>query len=81
MTYLLDADVFIESKKRFYGLDFCPAFWDWLIAENAAGRVASIEKVRDEIDAGLTSFPIGPMPGAMDSLFVPIRPFSTLYGV
>lgn len=49
MAYLLDANVFIEAKNRYYGLDFCPAFWDWLVAENAAGRVFSIEKVGDEI--------------------------------
>lgn len=52
MAYLLDANVFIEAKNRFYGLDFCPAFWDWLIAQNAAGTVLSIEKVGDEISAG-----------------------------
>ena len=52
MAYLLDANVFIEAKNRFYGLDFCPAFWDWLVAENAAGKVFSIEKVSDEIRAG-----------------------------
>lgn len=49
MAYLLDANVFIEAKNRYYGLDFCPAFWDWLTEENAAGRVFSIEKVGDEI--------------------------------
>ena len=52
MAYLLDANVFIEAKRRHYGLDFCPAFWDWLIEENAAGRVFSIEKVEDELRAG-----------------------------
>jgi hypothetical protein len=52
MAYLLDADVFIQAKNLHYGLDFCPAFWDWLIASNAAGRVFSIEKVGDEIAAG-----------------------------
>jgi predicted nucleic acid-binding protein len=51
MAYLLDANVFIEAKKRHYGLDFCPAFWDWLIAENAAGRVYSIDEIEDEIHA------------------------------
>jgi len=51
MAYLLDANVLIEAKNRYYGLDFCPAFWDWLIAENAAGRVFSIEKVGDEVQA------------------------------
>jgi hypothetical protein len=52
MAYLLDADVFIQAKNLHYGLDFCPGFWDWLIASNAAGRVFSIEKVGDEIAAG-----------------------------
>jgi hypothetical protein len=51
MAYLLDANVFIQAKNLHYGLDFCPAFWDWLIASNAAKRVFSIEKVGDEIDA------------------------------
>jgi hypothetical protein len=52
MAYLLDANVFIQAKNLYYGLDFCPAFWDWLIAHNEAGRVFSIEKVGDEIMAG-----------------------------
>ena len=52
MPYLLDANVFIQAKNLHYGLDFCPAFWDWLVQSNAAGGVYSIEKVGDEIDAG-----------------------------
>src|SRR5207247_5318364 len=52
MAYLLDANVFIEAKNRYYGLDFCPAFWEWLIVSNASGLVFSIEKVADEIEAG-----------------------------
>ena len=52
MSYLLDSDVFIQAKNLHYGLDFCPAFWKWLIATNAAGLVFSTEKVGDEIDAG-----------------------------
>ena len=52
MTYLLDADVFIQAKNLHYGLDFCPAFWDWLIASNAASLAFSTEKVGDEIEAG-----------------------------
>ncbi len=51
MAYLLDADVFIRAKNLHYGLDFCPAFWDWLIVSNAAGTVFSIEKVGDEVRA------------------------------
>jgi hypothetical protein len=49
MPYLLDANVFIQAKNLHYGLDFCPAFWDWLIAGNRAKQVFSIEKVGDEI--------------------------------
>lgn len=52
MPYLLDANVFIQAKNLHYGLDFCPAFWDWLVARNAAGDVFSIERVGDEIEAG-----------------------------
>ncbi|MDR3176098.1 MAG: DUF4411 family protein [Desulfovibrio sp.] len=52
MTYLLDANVFIQAKNLHYGLDFCPAFWDWLVEKNAAGLVFSIDKVADELAAG-----------------------------
>lgn len=52
MPYLLDANVFIQAKNLHYGLDFCPAFWDWLIEANAADAVFSIEKVGDEVEAG-----------------------------
>lgn len=52
MTYLLDANVFIQAKNLHYGLDFCPAFWEWLLDNHTAGRVFSIDKVADEIAAG-----------------------------
>lgn len=52
MAYLLDSNVFIQAKNLYYGFDFCPAFWDWLIASNQSGKVFSIEKVGDEIEAG-----------------------------
>lgn len=52
MPYLLDANVFMEAKNRHYGFDFCPAFWEWLLENNQAQRVFSIEKVGDEIAAG-----------------------------
>jgi len=52
MSYLLDANVFIEAKNRHYGLDFCPAFWEWLLEKSKSGIVFSIDKVEDEIAAG-----------------------------
>lgn len=59
MAYLLDANVFIAAKNLHYGMDFCPAFWDWLAAEGRRGNVLSIEKVYDELAAagdGLTTW-------------------------
>jgi hypothetical protein len=52
MTYVLDANIFIQAKNLQYGFDFCPAFWDWLDGQAATGLVLSIEKVLDELKAG-----------------------------
>jgi hypothetical protein len=52
MAYLLDANVFMAASRLHYGLDFCPAFWDWLVQRNGAGQVFSIEKVASEVAAG-----------------------------
>lgn len=52
MSYLLDANVFIQAKNLHYGLDFCPAFWEWIIEKSQSGDVRSIDKVADEIAAG-----------------------------
>jgi len=52
MTYLLDANVLIQAKNLHYGLDFCPAFWDWILEKNQLGVVYSIDKIADEIQAG-----------------------------
>ena len=51
-AYLIDSNVFIQAKNLHYGFDFCPAFWDWLVEQNSAGTVASIQKVADELHAG-----------------------------
>jgi len=51
MAYLLDADVFIRAKNLHYGFEFCPAFWEWLIVQNAAQCVYSVEKVGNEVEA------------------------------
>lgn len=50
MAYLLDANVFIQAKNLYYGMDFCPAFWDWLVKQNEVEQVFSIEKVADRAD-------------------------------
>ena len=52
MRYLLDANVFMEASRLYYGFDFCAAFWDWLVNANEAGKVFSIERIATEIEAG-----------------------------
>jgi predicted nucleic acid-binding protein len=52
MAYLLDANVFIDAKNRYYGFDLCPGFWDWLLREHGAGRAFSVRHVGDELLAG-----------------------------
>ncbi|MBX6330270.1 MAG: DUF4411 family protein [Gemmatimonadaceae bacterium] len=52
MAYLLDANVFIEGRKRHYGFDICPGFWDWIDRAIAKGTVRSVEQVGGELEAG-----------------------------
>jgi hypothetical protein len=50
--YLLDANVFITAKNAHYGMDFVPAFWEWLQQAHDDGLVFSVEAVRDELVGG-----------------------------
>lgn len=52
MAYLLDSDVLMEARKRHYGFDICPGFWDWIDRQHAQGALLSVEKVREEIGDG-----------------------------
>jgi len=45
MAYCLDANTFIQARNHYYGFDICPAFWDWLDAQAANGKVLSIEPI------------------------------------
>ena len=49
MAWLLDTNVFVSAKRDHYGFEFCPGFWEWLDRANAAGTVASVEAVYDEL--------------------------------
>lgn len=72
MRYFLDTNVFIQAKNFHYGMDFCPAFWDWLLRENANGTVHSIDKVAEELQRGhdeLAAWAKGPG----SNLFVPLN--------
>ena len=50
--YLLDANIFIDAKNRAYGMDFCPAFWDWLLLKHSQEFLGSIDAVKKELLAG-----------------------------
>jgi len=52
MTYLLDANVFMDAANRHYPFEVVPAFWDWLNNAHQAGKVLVPEKVYDEVVAG-----------------------------
>lgn len=49
-VYVLDANVFIESKKRYYAFDIAPGFWNALLLRAAVGQIVSIDRVRLEIE-------------------------------
>ena len=49
MRYLLDANVLISAHRSHYGFDFCPGFWDWLLAAHALGQVYSVARVEAEL--------------------------------
>jgi hypothetical protein len=48
--YLLDADTLIDAKNRYYSFEVAPGFWEWLERASAEGKVASVAKVREELN-------------------------------
>lgn len=49
---LLDADALIQAKNTYYAFDLAPGFWHWLDRGHAAGRLASVDAVGQEIKRG-----------------------------
>ena len=52
---LIDADVFISAKNRYYAFDICPGFWNSLIYHSNTGAIRSIDRVKSELLAGRES--------------------------
>ncbi|WP_246956602.1 DUF4411 family protein [Brachybacterium sp. Marseille-Q7125] len=50
--YLVDANVLIEAKNRYYAFDIAPGFWEWVHEAHQNGLVGSIEAVRNELLRG-----------------------------
>lgn len=49
MSYLLDANSYIQAKNFHYRMGFCPGFWDWLDSSFKKGQLASIFMVYKEL--------------------------------
>ena len=47
--YLIDSNILIEASNRYYGTEFCPAFWTWLSLQFHEGRILSIHPVAEEV--------------------------------
>lgn len=52
MRYLLDANTYIQAKNQYYGMDICPAYWDWLDKQFALGIIASVDMIGRELKEG-----------------------------
>ena len=58
MTFFLDTNIFVESKKHFYAPDICPAFWRWLCEDGAKNQsIRSVSNVLKELEAGSDDLP------------------------
>lgn len=51
-SYLIDTDVLVTAKNRYYAFSICPGFWDSLLHAYESGTVHSIDRVRDEVLKG-----------------------------
>jgi len=49
MKYLLDSNIFIESKNRHYAFNIASGFWEWLEYFAEEQTFLTIREVRDEI--------------------------------
>lgn len=50
--FVVDSDVFITAKDRYYAFDLCPGFWKCVLHSHATGRVNSIDRVKTELLMG-----------------------------
>ena len=57
MLYLLDANVLIDADRDYYTIDRVPEFWEWLLAQAAAGRMKIPLEMYEEVVAGRGALP------------------------
>jgi hypothetical protein len=49
VIFVLDSNIFIEAKQRYYAFDICPGFWQALIWQYSQGRLISVDRVKVEL--------------------------------
>lgn len=77
--YLIDSNIFIEAKNRYYAFDIAPGFWEWLDRAYAAGTVCSIDEVQAELTVG--SDPLADWAKDRDNFFMPMdAPATAVFG-
>lgn len=52
MLFLLDSNVFIEAKNKYYAFDLVPAFWTFLEKQSLKGEVQTVLPVIEELVKG-----------------------------
>ena len=52
VEYLVDANVLIEAKNRYYSFSLCPGFWDAVVWHAESGSVRSVDVVKKELAVG-----------------------------
>jgi hypothetical protein len=48
-NYLIDSDVLITAKNRYFTFRICPGFWECILDSHAHGSVHSIDRVKNEL--------------------------------
>jgi len=51
-VYLVDANVLIEAKNRYYSFSVCPGFWNALVWHAGAGSMCGADVVKRELRGG-----------------------------
>lgn len=52
LDFLVDSDVLITAKNRYYAFSICPGFWESLLHAYSLGTVHSIDRVKQELLLG-----------------------------
>lgn len=73
--YLIDSNILIDAKNRYYAFDIAPGFWGWLDQAHTAGTVGSIDEVRSELTVGTDA--LSTWAASRPSFFLPMDASAT----